>query len=58
MATELLELARVVLAPPQHDDRVRLLAAELYTDGLVLRYVMPGGIQIPRGGEPTIYFAH
>jgi hypothetical protein len=39
------ELKRVVIAPPQpSEQRIRLLAVELYADGgLILRWVMPGG---------------
>jgi hypothetical protein len=38
----------VLLAPPQSDDEIRILALELYDDGFIIRHALPSGM-----GEPA-----
>jgi hypothetical protein len=50
-----LNLRRVVIAPPQVDDEIRILALEIYDDGFILRFAFSGRIQDPAsGGEATL----
>jgi hypothetical protein len=40
---DFLNLRRVLVAPPQSDDEIRILALELYDDGFIIRHALPGG---------------
>jgi hypothetical protein len=40
-------LVRVLQAPPQTDDEVKLLTLELYEDGFIVRHLVPGGLEMP-----------
>jgi hypothetical protein len=42
-----LELRRVVLVPPQEDERVRVQSVELFEDAVSLRWVLPSGLEWP-----------
>jgi hypothetical protein len=46
-----LSLLRVLIAPSQTDDEVRVLALEIYEDGFIIRWALPAGMQPPESGE-------
>ena len=47
-----LNLERVLVAPPQSDDEIRILALEVYDDGFIIRHAMPGGMgEMPTSAE-------
>lgn len=49
---EFLNLQRVLVAPPQSDDQIRILALELYDDGFIIRHALPSGIgEMPATAE-------
>jgi hypothetical protein len=53
-----LRLSRVIRVDPQEDSDVRVLAVELFEDGLGIRYALPSGIRSPEGpDEPFVYDA-
>jgi hypothetical protein len=39
-----LNLRRVIRAQPQTDEEIRILALEIYEDGLAIRYALPSGL--------------
>lgn len=45
------DLVRVIAAPRQQDQSVRILTLELYEDGLIVRYVLPQGYSGPQTAE-------
>jgi hypothetical protein len=48
-------LTRVLAAPPQTDDEIRILALEIYEDGFIVRHVLPSGPTMPASaGEATL----
>jgi hypothetical protein len=53
-----LHLSRVIRVDPQEDTDVRVLAVELFEDGMGIRYALPSGIRMPEGpDEPFVHDA-
>ena len=46
-----LKLNRVLIGPDQADLEVRVLAVELYEDGLIVRFALLGGLNMPETPE-------
>jgi hypothetical protein len=46
-----LHLRRVLPAPAQSDEDIRVLTLEVYEDGFIIRWVLPSGLEGPASAE-------